>query len=374
MLSKLLLQNWRAHAHTEIPLSPFTLLVGPNATGKTSVLEALYLLGRLFQKPSDPASPGGFSGRTAPQWLCRQGAAEPAEAVAWSADSSWNVGLRISQPDAVVSVTTGESAEQRAQQAISYPLIPSGSIELGTQELGKLPQQARQLASVLQLTLDAKQLAAPGIDLGSDSRLLQSGAGLAPLLMEMKLNHTRDFEALLESASRIIPILQGVNFERHQRNRVENKVDIRELVCELRLDFSDATSLPAHAASEGTLLVLGFLAALYAPSRPQLILMDDIDRALHPRAQRVFAQQLKALQSKMGVQIVATTHSPFMVDAFEANQIVVLLRDRRTKQIVAHRLSEHPEADRLLDALRTGEFWLARGEQFEDSEGEAAES
>lgn len=72
MLTKLDLQNYRAHTATEIPLSPLTVLIGPNAVGKSSALEALHLLGRLLEDNPEKA----LTGPRELRWLHRRGATE----------------------------------------------------------------------------------------------------------------------------------------------------------------------------------------------------------------------------------------------------------------------------------------------------------
>jgi len=47
MLERFSLHEFRAHHSTELHLSRLTMLVGGNATGKTSVLDALALQGSL---------------------------------------------------------------------------------------------------------------------------------------------------------------------------------------------------------------------------------------------------------------------------------------------------------------------------------------
>ncbi|HMR06990.1 MAG TPA: AAA family ATPase, partial [Polyangiaceae bacterium] len=49
------------------------------------------------------------------------------------------------------------------------------------------------------------------------------------------------------------------------------------------LKFADGAVLPTHAASEGTLLALALLAAVHSGDPPDVLLLDDLDRALHPR-------------------------------------------------------------------------------------------
>ena len=70
MLTELLLEQFRAHAATRIPLGRLTVLVGPNGAGKSSALEALWLLGRLVDAPPEEV----FVGPHELRWLVRRGA------------------------------------------------------------------------------------------------------------------------------------------------------------------------------------------------------------------------------------------------------------------------------------------------------------
>ena len=106
-------------------------------------------------------------------------------------------------------------------------------------------------------------------------------------------------------------------------------------------------------------------AKVFAETCPQYLFLtaDDIDRGLHPYAQEKFIAQLRAVQAAVGdVQIVATTHSPYLVDAFEPEEVVVLARDK-DRVVHARRLSDHPNKTPL-EVLRTGEFWGAEGEAW----------
>lgn len=375
MLTKVQLREWRGHQNTEIPLSPFTLLVGPNGAGKTSVLDALHLIGQPFTRNIDSV----FSGAYAPQWLRRQNADGRTEVVV-SGKPDWTLGLRFEpsshQGQPCAQITYGKDEARR-----SGDVIPAREVQhqqVGTRislehlwDRSKLPAAAvSSLEGALKLQLDSRRLAEPSIDDGSPARINADGSGLATVLMEMKLNQSDRFDELIESAQRVLPLLTDLTFSKAKKSRTTEDEHGKAIIetfpaRELLLTFKDAKALPAHAVSEGTLLVLGFLAAIFSSDRPKLVLLDDVDRGLHPRAQQTFIRLLKRLREKLDIQIVATTHSPFLVDCFEANEVAVLLRDPSSGLITSSLLSEHPEVD-LLDALSTGEFWMARGEKREE--------
>ncbi len=45
-LTKIILENFKAHRHLELPLRKYTILIGPNSTGKSSILQAILITKR----------------------------------------------------------------------------------------------------------------------------------------------------------------------------------------------------------------------------------------------------------------------------------------------------------------------------------------
>jgi predicted ATPase len=122
--------------------------------------------------------------------------------------------------------------------------------------------------------------------------------------------------------------------------------------------------LPASVVSEGTVLTLGILSILMSPQQPKIILLDDVEQGLHPKAQRELMQVFKEImQAHPDLQIIFTTHSPYIIDALAPSQVHVLGTGTdgftHTK-----RLDEHPDAEWAKQTLTTGEFWDAEGEDW----------
>ena len=94
-----------------------------------------------------------------------------------------------------------------------------------------------------------------------------------------------------------------------------------------------------------------------------VVLIDDIDRALHPRAQRQLVETLRrALDATPNLQILATSHSPYLIDALRPEEVVVLGRDANDA-IAAKRLDGFPD-ERLRRMLSTGELWMSEGDTW----------
>jgi predicted ATP-dependent endonuclease of OLD family len=95
-----------------------------------------------------------------------------------------------------------------------------------------------------------------------------------------------------------------------------------------------------------------------------LLLLDDIDRGLHPRAQRALVTLLHTIQqSRPDLQIVCTTHSPFVLDLFDPADVRVMRRD---PEGLAHcqELIRHPNWPKWQSTLKAGEFWSFVGEDW----------
>ncbi len=138
---------------------------------------------------------------------------------------------------------------------------------------------------------------------------------------------------------------------------------------ELIFDMAGAKEIPAHSVSEGTLLALALLTLLWSPDCPNLVLLDDIEQGLHPKAQRELIGQIRQiLAQRPGLQIVLTSHSPYIVDELEAEEVWLLATDAEGVA-QAKRLSDHPDARRVLEVLTTGEFWSAEGEDWVVADG-----
>lgn len=132
---------------------------------------------------------------------------------------------------------------------------------------------------------------------------------------------------------------------------------------QIALDMAGAPGLPAAVLSEGTLVTLALLTSICAsPDRP-LVLLDDIDQALHPRAQIDLVRQIKRLLDEMPeLQIVATCHSPFVLDELSAAEVRVFAR-RPDGSAAVKSLVDHPEAEKMKGALSAGQSWTLDPEE-----------
>ncbi len=173
--TRVALRNFKGHAHTDVPLSQFTLLVGANGTGKTSVLQAVHLVsGALATLPGteeDWGSGAPFHDGLEVD-LIRRSLAEGTEPTEGPDDleitvefggGPASIGLRLSGPPLKATVLIGESPR--------WLLLPQP----------KPPEVVAALGAVL-LRLDTHAIVTPSQSQFEGPIIGADGSGLAPAL------------------------------------------------------------------------------------------------------------------------------------------------------------------------------------------------
>jgi len=352
MLEQLNLHEFKAHRSTELRFSRLTMLVGDNASGKTSVLDALALQGGL-RPPFDDILRGACS---IPN-LLRRGA--PSNRItlisAGTRDAdAWTSTLHLTQGDDPKYVV-----EASAQVGQSKHEANATGGRQGFGYGGNWNAIRAVIGSAAVYRLRAEQIAAAAYSPNPEVRIETDGTNTALVLAAMKLGDDERFEIIEEAMRRLVPSLDRVRIRPEAITENLGGVEVPHQGSKIYLDFHGAKGVPADGASHGTLILLSLLTTLYGPRRPDLILIDDLEQALHPRAQRELVQLLKDLIARpefSDLQIVASTHSPYVIDLLDPSEVYAFaLREDGT--VGSKRLSEHPDAEKMKGSLTAGQLW-----------------
>ena len=116
------------------------------------------------------------------------------------------------------------------------------------------------------------------------------------------------------------------------------------------------TSIPATRLSDGALRYLCLLAILYNPNPPPVVCMEEPELGLHPDIVAGLARHLRAASERM--QLIVTTHSDILVDALsDMPESVVVFENNdgatRMNRLDASGLSE------WLEEYRLGQLWTS---------------
>jgi predicted ATPase len=339
MLEWVRLVDFKSHRDTTVELGRFTVLVGPNACGKTSVLDGLELLAAAARVPLIAAA--GGSAEQVSQ-LIRQGA------------ERFKLETEVAKQDFAVEVPL--VAFRDPSRAVMQRRYAGRSTPFNIHSVLPLEGALLDALSVRVLRPSAAHMAAPSRTWSLPPTMASTGQGLASLLAHLKLSQEETFHAIVADFRRIIPRATGVRIDRDLANN-----QVQEVIL---VDFKDARGIRAEQVSSGTILVLGILTAVHADPKPRVLLLDDVEQGLHPRAQVELVTLLKrVMDERPELQIVATTHSPYFLDEIAPEDVRVMALDPDGVPRVA-RLSDHPDAQHALQALTTGEFFSAESEAW----------
>lgn len=346
MVRTLRLQNFKAHRSTTIELERLTLLVGANGVGKTSVLEALDHLSQLWAySPRDV-----FVGAHSPRTFVR----DPALPTVFH---SSHVQADGGQAEVYLKIELGAGDLWTA----SGELGPGGpKISERESFIGKGDGQPmhREVWTAQLFRLDARAVAEPGYFVSRMPRVEADGANTAAVIASWKLDDDERLKKTIDDLQRVVPHVRSV--------RVRQHVDPSKGGANgysLFFDFDDAKDVPASSVSEGTLIALAILTALNARSQPAVFLLDDLGSQLHPTAQGDLVRLLEdVLRQNPSLQIVASTHSPYVLDATSPANVRVFARGADGAAHV-RRLDQHPDAGRA-EALTTGQLWTLDPESW----------
>ncbi|MEG5039884.1 MULTISPECIES: AAA family ATPase [unclassified Microcoleus] len=370
MLEKVKLHNFKSHQDTELNFDNSRLhaLVGQNSSGKTSVLQALHYLSRLVNSSFENI----FQHERAPQFITTIG--------------QDNMSVTASGYSGDNPRADWEASYNWQQQKVNPPWFPIASWKVGraagnlqgwSHSLGAAPYRLpKSLRHSVHLKLVATNLSKAAYSDAITPRIKFDGSGLAPTLDYLREEAPEQFQYLEEMLQKIVPGVQKLGVRRAKvivnRQRLievggksipyeeSQEMTGQEVV----LDMNTGKRIPAHAISEGTMLALGLLTVLMNPNQPNLVLLDDVEQGLHPKAQRELIAVFKEiLQDNPNLQIIFSTHSPYIVDELIPSQVHVL-SNNNSGVTRCKRLDEHPDVEWAKQTLTTGEFWDAEGEDW----------
>ena len=113
-------------------------------------------------------------------------------------------------------------------------------------------------------------------------------------------------------------------------------------------------SVPATRLSDGTLRYLCLLAILCDPEPPPVICIEEPELGLHPDILPKLADLL--MLASEGTQLIVTTHSDILVDAMTERPEVVVICENHESKTEMHRLKKE-DLTSWLAKYRLGELW-----------------
>jgi predicted ATPase len=373
MLQTFRVQNFKALRDLTLHLTPVHVLIGPNDSGKTSILEALCAYSRM---PLENPLTHAFQGRWRGHELVWRGDREGE--IAFTGDFTEDaqpllrheIWCRFFEEGQQV-VVAGESFAREGRQEIR---LPRGK-QAPTSALFPFGGQAAD--ADVQLVRDGLQptrlyrwiprhLALPvSYGFAPSFRMEPTGFGLAMFLNDILLDDPERYAALQARFRKLFPSVDRIHLRRGEAYG-SPLPEQPATTSGIGIYFEQAAPghlVPASQASDGMLLALAYLALLYSPQSPRIILLEEPENGVHPQRLRQVLGILKELVGEQGrTQVLLTTHSPYVVDCFQPEQVTLCLKGP-DGAVTTHRLSESKAVRQQMDIFRLGEIWTAEGDE-----------
>ncbi|MEZ7130721.1 AAA family ATPase [Nonomuraea sp. AD125B] len=325
MLTRIEIDGFKSFLDFALDVPPFLALVGPNSSGKSNLLDALDFVAaaarggeeafftakrgrahQLFHRPARGMPRSEFQIRL--RLLAEQGSGvrpvrldttaryrpDPARAVVeQSRLLPWAPGERDRLPEAVKECWAAEFDAVDCVEGEHPELSSTPAAMVDWRWYEPEPRAMREVASA------------------ADRRpLLSDGSNVAAVLGRLSATEALDRVALDLAA--LIPDVNGV-VPFHDERR-------QEWSFELMVDGQGA--VPSALLSDGTLRILGLLAALHDPDHAGVLLIEEIENGLHPSRMAELLRRVQRLVTDLGDrealrrplrQVILTTHSPVVV-------------------------------------------------------------
>ncbi len=362
---------YRSLRDVEITFDQLNLLIGGNASGKSNVLDALRFLAEGVDRVDFEEAVG------------RRGSVLH---LAWKGEEAHDIGLEVKVEDGKDTYAWKVEIERRGHHEfrVLEHLYGPGAEELLRAKDGRGWWRSGNGKGQKTIDLSARgtgcALSAASIDAGFPARrvaefvrswrffdpnpasmrrasseadgpaLEHSGRNLAARLYALSQHRPKVFEQILSATRGVLGLPENIEFSGPDP---EGRVFFMQREPDLHYRVHQI------GASSGTLRMLALMAALYGEADAGLVGIEEPENYVHPTAIAAFAEFLRETSKK--VQVIATTHSPLLLDAVGLPEAVrIIHRSPQGTTVTAGDAQAVGEALRE-SGLGLGEFHETKG-------------
>lgn len=331
-LQKLTLSGFKTIFHLDgLELGPINVLIGPNGAGKTNLISFFRMANQMMNAPGNLQLFVGKAGGASAllhggAGLTRQISAE-LEFAEFSGVHQYHFDLDYAAPDTLIFADErlGFTRKSEFDRHETWLNLGQGQREANLVNAGEVQGLAAANAIRVALlgalvyhfhsTSETARIRQRS-DVTDNQSLKEDGANLAPFLLRIREQHPAHYRRITDTLRQIAPFF--ADFELIPE---DNTVLLR-----WRELGSDLVFGP-HQASDGTLRAMALVALLMQPKEelPSIIILDEPELGLHPRAIAVLAALLQS--AALSTQVIVATQSPVLLDHFEPEQVIVAERE-----------------------------------------------
>lgn len=356
MIRKLKVKNYKSLRDVEVELGKFNVLIGPNAGGKSNLLDSLAFLSEITQEEKRKALDlrGGyervvFGGKEenieiSIDFLLKE------KPFKYFINFFFPKGIKeekLTMEDKALiergSPKEGKilSDKEEYRTLSQNPILPfiyshgfyeSDSRIIEARKYLSLWRFYQFITSEMRKTLPAKK----------SFNLAKRGENLAQVLLSLHTERPKVFQKIEDTLSQGITeveeLLTPLTEER------ETFIALREKGFERAFDY--------YQVSDGTLKHLAYITGVTLPES-SLVCFEEPENFIHPYLLKLLVEVLR----KSEKQIILSTHSPYLVNFVEPEEVIVVEKEEGETSL---RKEKEPEKLReVLKELGLGELWIS---------------
>ncbi len=370
-ISRIWAKNFRSIEKLDLELDPLTVLVGPNASGKSNIADVLRFMSDTVRSGLESSLTARRGDQVARRYPSRRKAVDVVigvkiEGYSFSLEYEFVVRVLVGTGHRVIlekaRLAVGETLSEtldieirngrlikpvfkrpknmpteafddidfktNIESALGEPtniefpfdkVVPALFLFRGRLSLHSISQFRRALKDSTEFLSNMRfyhifpdALREPQI-IASKYPLEEHGENLASVLEDMKRKRSQIMPEFLGALSQVVPGVTDVSVTRAGGHLVV------KLLHQDRESGGDGIWLDASQESDGTLRTLGLLVALYQDPPPPFIAIEEPELTIHPGALSVLAELI--LEASQRTSLLITTHSPELLDQLPVESI-----------------------------------------------------
>lgn len=335
MITEIRYKNFKALRDATLPLGRFTLIVGANGTGKTTAMQTLKLT------------------KNSRKFLYEDVA---------SVDLSKDHKAEDAEKSVAVEIFSGQHKVTLFWEYRLYSPEQSGE-QVWWQDDGSMLTDASQeiFLSLLNgfkiFNFDSNKIA-QAVSVRPNIELDENGGNLAGVLLQIQNSTYKVFEKLNTELQRWFPEFDRIAFEIPEDGKVSFLLETK----------NGQHKIKARDLSDGTRLGLAYLTLAYLPNPPQIVAFEEPERGIHPRLLRNIEEAMDRLaypenygEKREPIQVIATTHSPYLLDLYKDRREEIVIADKDEKGVHFERLTDLPNIEKILQEQDAplGDVWFS---------------
>lgn len=356
MITRLQVRNFKSLREMDLELGSLNVLVGPNMSGKSNILDAL----RFFHLVTFPEGAGQSVGYA----IAQHGGINEA---LWKGDESFGaIGAAIVR---VMSLSVDVRQDVAPNSRFKYELeITAGAGDyaslsreslrlIGAREEAELTVQKQGVSWIK--TADGRELG--GVSTSGDTALRHASHNWEGYEFQQWIRGWRFYHLIPPAMKQSVPVSKGQVLDQDgsnlsawlmwlQAHSQEAFGRINEVLSDLFPEISSLKAIPTADAraflvaaekglrratrefqlSDGFLALTALLSLIYAPAELSgtLVCIEEPENYLHPRLMETLVALLRQVQQEVRdskrppTQFVVTTQSPYLVNQFSLDEVI----------------------------------------------------